>query len=426
MVYYSELLNKPILGSDRKRIGSVKDMCFIDRSRYGIIAGIILDVEGSRMMIPWKFVAEIGDKADDPFPVGIYLNVASDEINYYSICGNKLSDILDKQLIDINGARVVRVNDVLLGRVANKFIIVGVDTSTKGIMRRLGVGFLSKKGKEHIILWKDVAPLSDNVKNLQLKVKVDRINQLHAAEIADLIRDLSLEEKEMVFNSLSKEKAAETLLTAQPEVQKTVIKTLSYKNMAKMLETLSFDDAASILNMMPVVTNNKVIKLMKPGIAAKIKKFMSYEKQTAGSMMSTTFITIAHNATAQSAIEEVRHSGPSPKYIIYLYILDDNGELKGVISLRDLLLAKPDQIVSELIRRDLVTVYPHASIDDVYNLMSKYKLWALPVIDKNKKIQGVIRSIDVLDELVPSKIKKQRIAKHKKLSKVKTNNGIQP
>jgi len=417
MVYYSELLGKPILDKGNKKIGKVKDFCFADRARYAIVIGIIFDLNGLKKMIPWENILEIGDKSEDPFPIGVYLNKELNSLKFYEPCGSMMHDIIDKQLMDIDGARVIRVNDILLGRTGNKFIIVGVDTSTKGLLRRIGLGFFAKKIQEHIILWKDVAPISQDIKNLQLKIKRERINQLHPAEIADLIRDLSLEEKEMMFNTLSNEKAAETLLKSTPDVQKSFFKTISLKKIASMLETLPVEDAAAILTMMPTINNKKVLRLIKPGISARIKKILSYEKKTAGALMSTRFLTIPEGLTAREAIEYVRVEMPKPKHIFYLYVQSKERELKGIISLRELIVAKPETEITRILKRDIITVHEDTNTDDVFNLMLKYSLLALPVIDKNKKIVGVIRINDIMELMVPRKIKKQRILRHRKLNK---------
>jgi len=421
MVYYSDLLGKPIIDNKNKKIGVIKDFSFIDKSRYGIISGIVINIRGSKKIIPWKYVSEIGDKPEDPFPLGIYLNVEFGSIKFCDSYDKTLREVIDKQLMDINGARIIRVNDILLGQRLNNLIIVGVDTSTKGLFRRLGLGFLPFKIEEQIILWKDVAPLSKDTKNIKLKVKMDRINELHPAEIADMIRDLNLEEKEMFFNSLDKEKAAEALLTSQPDIQKSFFKTLSINKLAKMLETLPNDDAAAILKMMPTVNNIRVLRAMKPGIAAKIKKILSYDKKTAGSIMATRFLTIPEHLTVKNAIKYLKSKMPEPKHIFYIYIEGKDKELKGIVSLRDLILAKPEDYISNIINKDIITINVDTDIDDVFNLMSKYTLLALPVLDKDKKIVGVIRINDILETMIPRKLKKQRIMKHKKLS-VNSNN----
>jgi magnesium transporter len=414
MVYYSQLIGKWIIDSNQNKIGKVKDFCIIDGVRYATIQGIVLYVEGELKVINWRYVSEIGEKSEDTFPFSVYLNRAGKKIKYEVLDKPVLNEIIDKQIIDVSGARIVRVNDILLGKVGKKFAVIGVSTSSHGLFRRMGLSMLVGNKKEHIIMWKDVAPLSKKIKTLKVKIKRDRLNELHAAEIADLIRDLSLEEKVMVFNSLTKEKAAKTLLIANPDVQKTVFKTLSLKQIAIMLEEMSTHDAAAMLNMMPTVNNNRVLRLMKPGIAGKIKTLLNYEPRTAGALMSTRFIKLPDYFTVEQAIGMIKDMNPKTRHSIYLYVVDIDGKLLGVVSLKMLVMSNKEDKVSDLVKTDIQTVLPKTEINDVFNIMSKYDLLILPVVDKSKKILGVIRMHDLFQMIVPQRIKQQRILKNRK------------
>jgi len=416
MVYYSQLVGRPIIDKNNKKIGFVNDLDFIDKRGYAVISGIIVEINKKNCIIPWKYIFEIREERNRKLQIGIYLNEEIKKIKYVSSGDKKLNNIIDKQLMDINGARIIRVNDIILGKRGNNLIIAGVDIGTKGLLRRLGLGFIPFNFKEQIILWKDLAPISDDTKGIMLKVKLDRINQLHPAEIADMIRDLNLEEKELFFNSLDRQKAAETLLTSQPDIQKSFFKALSINKIAKMLETLPHDDAAAILRMMPALNNRKVLQQMKPGIAAKIKKILSYDKETAGSLMGTRFLKIPGNLSVKKATEFLRKEMPKPQHIFYIYVEDKNNHLIGITSVRDLLLSKQNELITNIIKKDVITVNEDTDVDDVFNLMSKYGLLALPVIDKEKKILGVIRVNDILEVMIPRRIKKQRILRGKKLN----------
>jgi len=426
MVYYSELTGKPIFDSKMRKISAVRDFCFVDGARYANISGILCFIGGIKKIISWKYVLEVGnyihefngdrkEKKDKEriFPFGIYLNCEIEKIKFSEFSVNEavLNNLIDKQLIDINGARIIRVNDVLLGKIGNKFAVVGVDVSAKGIARRLGFAKFMPHMHEHIILWKDVAPVAKDMKNLKLKVKKERINKMHPADIADMIRDLNLEEKVLVFNTLSKEKAAVTLLKSQPEIQKSVFRTLSFRKLASLLETLPNDEAAALLDLMPTIQNEKVLGQMKPGISARIKKILNYRERTAGSLMSTKFLSIPENLSIKQAIVLIRKELPNPRHVSYIYIRDKEGTLKGFISLRDLIISRQRQKISEIIKKDIITVHENTDIDEVFNLMSKYGLLALPVIDKQKKILGIIRANDILELMIPERIKKQRIPK---------------
>jgi magnesium transporter len=414
MVYFSELLGKEIYDIKKKKVGVVRDFCFKDAVRYAKITGIIIN-DNRDMKLSWKYVAGLGDYEKDPLPFSIYLNVSEKNLKLAKVVNSKVSDILDKQIIDVNGARVVRVNDVLLGKVGRSLAVIGVSIGTQGLFRRLGVNWLANKSKEHIIMWKDVAPLSTDIKNLQIKQRSERINELHASEIASLIKDLTLEEKLMLFNNLSQEKAAKTLLKSQPEVRQGVFKTLSMKKIASLLEIMPSHEAAAILSMMPLVHNSKVLKLMKPGIADKIGKLLQYDKRTAGALMSTRYIAISENFNVNDLTELIKKLRPQSRHIHYIYITDDFGKLKGVVSMKYVVMSEKDAPIKDIMKTDVITVSPKTDIDDVFNIITRYDLTAVPVVDKEKKLLGVIRVHDMFEILVPSRIK-NRIIKAKRLS----------
>ena len=423
MVYYSQLIGKPIIDSSQKKVGIVRDFCFADGVRYASVTGIVCLINGIPKRIKWDYVSELGDKPEDPFPLGIYLNREIGKIKFVEVQKPLLKDILDKQIIDVSGARVVRVNDVLLGKIGRKLAIIGVDVSTKGLLRRVGISKVFKPLHEHIILWKDVAPLSNEIKNLQLKTKRERINEMHPAEIADIIRDLSIEDKVMVFNTLSSEKAAETLLKAQPDIQKAFFRTMPMKKIAELLEKLPPDYAAGLLNMMPAVSNTRVLRLMKPGIAGRIQKILSYDKKSAAALMSSNFIYIPESITVGEAISQIRGSLANIRQIYYAYVAENDMVLKGAVSLRQLTIANSDDKISDIMRRDIIAVNSNTSMEDVLNLLGKYSLVALPVIDKDKKIIGVIRVNNILELMLPKRIKEQRIPRIQKRLKQNGNNG---
>ena len=421
MVYYSQILGKPIIDDVGNKVGIVKDLCIKDGVRYASVCGVVGNFNGNSKMIKWESIAELGNKPNDKFSLGIYLNKEFSKIKLHDATALNLNRLLDKQIIDVKGARVVRVNDILLGQIHNKFVLIGVDISTKGIFRRLGISGLFKKLKEHIIMWKDISPLAENMSSLSIKVQREKLNQMHPAEIADLIRDLSIEEKEMIFNTLSDKKAAETLLKSQPDVQKTFFRTMSLKKIAGLLEQLPSDDSAALLSMMPSIINKKVLKQMKQGIAARIQKVMSYNKATAGAIMSTNFITIPENLKINEASELLKDELKIHRQMYYIYVVGDGGILKGAISLRQLLINDPDDTVEAHMRKDMIIVNVNAEIDDILNLMGKYSLIALPITDKERKIVGVIRVNDVLEVMLPERIKQRRIPRIQK--RIKGQNG---
>lgn len=414
MVYYSQLIGKPVIAKDFKVIGKLKDLTFIDGYKYAKISAIICSTNKGIKKIPWSCVIELGDKINDTrFKVGIYLNSLESEINYSKKDALLLSDILDKQLLDVDGARIIRVNDLLLGEIEGKFCVVGVDVSTKGMFRRLGLfrylGELLPILDEQIIPWEYVEPLHKCIGELHVKCKMDKLVNLHPADLADMMHDLSADEQVLIFNSLDNKKAAETLIASHPEVKKSVFKGMGIKRIAELLENMSYNEAATILTLMPLIKNEMVLRLMRKESAENIKKILSYDKRSAGAIMSTDFLIIPDYFTVKQTISFLRKKMPKPSKIHYFYVKDRENKLVGVISLRDIVLSNPKVKVSSLIKRNIITVNIHTNVDDVFNIMSKYKLLALPVLSKEGKIVGVIRISNALNALLPLSVKRQRI-----------------
>jgi magnesium transporter len=415
MVYYSDLIGKEVFDCNNTLLGRIKDFSFHDGKKYALITGIICSVDKKDVMVDWRYVRGLQDTVNttsDMCIFRLYLNCTTPGLKLKEPTKPILSEIIDKQIIDVSGARVVRANDILLGKIGNKFAIIGVDTSNKGLMRRLGFSFLVNRFQEHIIMWKDVAPLSADIKSLQIKTRREEINRLHPAELADLIRDLSIQEKVMLFDSLSERKAAETLLSSQPEIQKKVFKSISLKKLAALLEAMPAHDAADILNLVPSL-NKKVIKNMKPGIASKIQKMLAYNESTAGAVMSTRFISLPVDFTVGQTVARLKEIKPRTRHVFYIYLVNKKGELKGFASVRDILFSDPDVKMSKILRKDIISVGPNTPVESIFNIMEKYELLSLPVVDKEKHIIGVIRVHDMFDLVLPENIKRQRIAKDK-------------
>lgn len=414
MVYYSQLIGKPVIARDFKVIGKVKDLAFVDGYKYAKISAIICKAKNGIQKIPWKYVIELGDKINDTrFKVGIYLNAAEDRLK----CNNKkelsLNDILDKQILDVDGVRIIRVNDILLGEIEGKFCVVGVDVSTKGMLRRIGlIRYFSELLpilEEHIIPWQYVEPLHKRTCELHVKCKMNKLVNLHPADLADVMNDLSADERVLVFNSLDRKKAAETLIVSQLEVQKSVFKGMNMKRIAELLEHMPHNEAAAILTLMPLIRNETILRLMNRKYAAAVRKILSYNKSSAGAIMSTDFLAIPDYFSIKQAIAFLRKEMPKPNKIHYFYIKDKSNQLTGVVSLRDILLSNQKEKISSLVKRNVLTVNVDTPIDEAFNIMNKYNLLALPVLSKDRKIVGVIRISDALDALLPLSIKRQRI-----------------
>lgn len=420
MVDFSELKNKPVIDAGGKQTGVLKDLVFIDGEDYAEISHLIYCSEDKyQKKISWRFVKELKKDKD----IIIELNEPLSNLHTTFVQGDEflVGNLVDKQIVDLNGLKVVRVNDVVLGKLEGKFCIVAVSVGTKSLVKRLGfrkiVEFIPRI-KEHIIPWQSVEPLEEGLHNLHIKYQKDKIADLHPSDIADIMEDLTHKERVLIFDSLDKEKAAKTFVEAEPNVQSSFFKNLKMNRIIEILEAVSPNHAADILSLMPKKRADEILDSMQQGYAKKVREILKYPEESAGALMHTRFIAFPKDYTAQKAISLLRKIKPSSERTYHLYVVDKENRLLGVLSVRGLLTAPPGKVISKFMRKDVVKVKIYAEKDEIANAIAKYNLFELPVVDKDNVLKGVVKADDVLTELMPQSWKKRvfmiKKAGHKK------------
>ncbi len=400
-----------------RKTGVVSDLIFIDGEKYAEVSHLIYTTDKKRRRkMSWGFVSEMKDLTDNnKIDIDIHLNVPEDKIQLEAEYDNEFmaSMLLDKQLIDVDGLRIVRVNDLILGKVDNRFCIVAVDVGARGLARRMGISkffpFLLKKAKEHVIPWEYVEPLHSGLSDLRVKIQRSKVANLRPEDIADLIEDLNYKERVLIFNSLDSQKAADTLIETEPEIQKSVVSNMKSKRVIELLESMPANEAAEVLQMLPAHKSTELISMMSPENAEAVKKLFQYSSDVAGGLMSTKFITIPASFTAEQTINRLRQLAISSRDVYYLYVSDDEGKLMGVLSLRDLIISPPERKVPEFMIVDAIKVTVETPKEEIYKAMNKYNLMALPVIDLKGKLVGVIFADDVISMMLPDSLRKQRV-----------------
>ncbi len=418
MVYFSEIKGKPIFDANNKNIGILKDLVFVDGEKYAEITHLVyLDENKNRKKISWDLVKELKSEANGiNTKIGINLNTPEEKITPFfekekeALVGN----IIDKQLIDVDGFKVVRVNDAVLGKVEDKFCIVAVAIGTRSFMRRFGFKkIMPGKIKEHVIPWESVERLEPEFHDLHLITQKSKIADLHPEDIADIMEDLSHQERILIFNTLNRKKAAETLIDAEKEVQKSLFSNLKIRRIVDLLENIPPDQAADILSLMSKSRVEKIFETMRPDTSTKIREILNYNPESAGAIMDTEFITIPEDYNVQKTINLLRKITPPSKKIFHLYVVNKEKQLVGVLSVRQLLISLPDRKIVEFMKRDVIYVKLSTPKEDIAKAVSRYDLFVLPVVNDNKIIQGVVTADDVLTEVMPQTWKRSRYKPHK-------------
>jgi len=321
-------------------------------------------------------------------------------------------DVLDKQLIDVDGKRVVRVNDVQLIEAANEWRVTGADVSLIGLWRRLAPAFMRSGRPVEVIDWADVGYLATDAATVQLKSSRGKLARLHPVEIARLAESLSYQHGAEIVESLDDETAAETLEEMAAERQAQILGDMDEERAADILEHMSPDEAADVLGDLPVDKAEDLLNRMDDEEQLEVAELLPYADDTAGGLMTTEFVTLARDLTVGEALARLREMAETPNMIYYLYVVEDEAseKLVGVIALRGLILSDPSSPLKTVMRSDLQVALTDDSAADVAQKIAEYNLLALPVVDEAGEILGIVTVDDAIEILLP-KDWRQRLPK---------------
>ena len=342
-------------------------------------------------------------------------------------------DLLDQQVIDVNGRKVVRVNDVDLqvdapadktnGKendksskevdrshpVTNPVLrVLSVDVGARGAVRRLLRG-VAPKTALHVLLGK-IPPRSipwnfidvietDPARRVKLKISYDGLAKLHPADIADIVEDLAPDERQAVFQSLDEGVAAETLEEVAPRVQKAIVESLDSGRAADIVEEMDPDAAADLLADLPEERTEQILVQMEPEAQQDVVELLEHREETAAGRMTTEFLALPFAATVQNAIDSMREFEGGVEAVSTIYLVDSHGTLVGAVPLARLVLAEANTPMLSLTQEPLVLAHQGVGENEVAELFDKYNLQTLPVVDGHNKLTGVITSDDVISML---------------------------
>lgn len=408
MLYLSGVIGKPVYDAAGEAFDTIADLIiYHGAEKFPRITGILLNGDRSRVaVIPWSAVSEFT-------AAGIRLRVARPSLAPRPLQPDEIllrEDILDTQVVDTDDIKVVRVNDLELRQVGNEVRVIGADVGTRSLLRRLGLEpfvcrALERVGRplpSRVIPWNLVAVLGGTMTPLKLSISREKLKDIHPADLAELLEDLDRDERVEVMTALPDEDAADVLEEAQPEVQATVIQELPSERASDILEEMKPDEAADVLGELPEERAEELISLMEAGAAEEVRELLQYEPETAAGKMTTEFIALPVSMTVEQVIARLRESKPDSETIYYLYVVDQHGHLAGVLSIRSLLISPPETPISQLMRTDVVTVAADTSADDVAGVLVKYDLLAVPVVEEDGRMVGIV-TIDHLIDLLLEK-----------------------
>lgn len=327
--------------------------------------------------------------------------------------------VLDHQLVDTQDMRVVRVSDIRLANAPDgSLVVLGVDPGQYAVIRRVLPGVwadaLAKRfgwDESPFIPWSDVESTGgDGTSVIRLRTTRDGLRHLHPADIADILEQLHPQERNALINSLPVETAADAVSEADEDVQREIIEQLAPEKAADILEEMEPDDAADIVQDLSGSKRKELLDEMDEEEAEELKELLNYDENSAGGLMTTSYFALPVHLTAQEAIDRIRELSPDAETIYYIYVVDIDGILTGVISLRDLIVSDPNTPLWNIMvdGEKLVKVHPDDELEQVATVLEHYDLLAVPVVATNGELLGIVTVDDTLEELLPPSWRRKR------------------
>ena len=409
MLYVSQILNRPVFDARREKIAVIKDVLV----KYGEedhppVIGLVARYRRRLFFMPSRDFKDLGLHG------ATMTSTILDLTPFIRRDGEVLlgKDVLDNQLIDVDGKRVVRVNDVQLIDTGDIWRVSGADVSLQGFVRRLmPKGFYGSDRVVEVLDWADVGYLATDAATVtvQLKSSKDKLSRLHPVEIAQLAETLSPIHRTEVVESLDDETAADTLEEMSTEAQARILEDMDQERAADILEEMSPDDAVDVLGELSDQKAEELFNLMEDHEKADVAELMHFDHDTAGGLMTTEFVVFAKDLTVGETIRSLREMAETPNMIYYLYVVEqaDSWKLCGLISLRSLILADPTKKLEEVMRSEFRFAHPSESAEDVAQTIAEYNLLALPVIDDEGDIAGIVTVDDAMEILLPKNLQRR-------------------
>ncbi len=316
--------------------------------------------------------------------------------------------ILDKQIVDLNGRKLVRVNDVRLASASVGTFAIAVDVGFEGLLRRIGIAralkfllsILSVDIPSKFIIWDDVEAVDFSKMNIKLSKSYTKLHTLHPSDLADIIEEMGKKISTDVFSALDEEKAADVLEELETDAQIHIIESLPVEKVADVLEKMPADEVADILDNLEDEKAESLLNEMESESSKEVRELLEYPENSVGGLMTTEVLSFNEKATVEEVLSEFRNKKPEADALYNLFVTDEREELLATFSLRDVVVSPPDISVNQIMRTDPVFLYDYQKIDDIAEIISKYNLLAIPVVDKGNQLQGMVVIDDVVEDLI--------------------------
>jgi MgtE intracellular N domain/CBS domain len=402
ILHLSSLVGTPLRDSAGDRLGKVEDVIVrLGETGYPPLTGLLVTVAGRSSFLGVDRVSDIGAG-------GVVLRQAKLDLRPFERRPDEVllrRDILDRQLINVEGARLVRANEIELAFVAGSWRVVGVDTGPRGGIRRL----LPKRLGAHIATgefldWKCVEPFVGHVPTVRLRVPHPRLAKLHPAQIADLVEAASRREGEEIIEAVGhddRELEADVFEELDDQHQREFLEDRPDEQVAQILARMAPDDAADIVGELDEDRRESLLALLPVSRRVKVRALLGYDPAEAGGLMSPDFLLLHGSTSAGDAVEAARRSQIEPELLTTVFVGSPDGSLQGSVPVTALLRAEPGEQLESMVKHETPTLTPDTSFEEVARLMADYNLTAIPVVDEDERMVGVVTVDDVLEAMLP-------------------------
>ena len=406
ILYFTELLNLPVYDLKHRRIGRVRDAALVPLVHQSRVDRFLVGAGSSWLSIRYDQISAISLE-------GIQL---SDEklFPYHSdeYMLRIARDLLDQQIIDVNGRKVVRVNDVTLevqhASDFDQLYVMEVDIGLRSVLRRILQGAVPRKLVRY--LQQPIAPNSirwdfcnivepDPQRRLRLNISHDKLERIHPADLADIVEELGPDEREAIFETLDSEVAADTLSEMDSKTQASILESLEPEVAADIVEEMATDEAADVLSELKEETSQEILEEMEQEDKTEVTELLEFKEDTAGGLMNTEYASLQDNATVADAITLLRENEELLENLNLILLTDAEGRLTASVHVARLFLAAGDTPLKNLSQDPLLSAPVDMKQKRVTELFDKYNILTLPVVDENQVLCGVITADDIISVL---------------------------
>ena len=412
-IYLSAVIGRSVINSKGEKLGTLSDLVMVPGDVFPEVSHIVIKARKGLKSLPWSEVALF---------THVVISVAGAKppgLTGFKARGGEIlvkRDLLDKQIVDVDGAKVVRVNDIKLGNLNQKLCIFSVDIGLRGLLRRLGyerlgdtiATALGKDIPNSEISWEYVQPLETNSSKLALNIARNQMNEMHPADLADIIENIPIRNIRTVLDSIDAETTGETLYELESDMRNLVISQLDNEQITDILEEMEADEAADVLSDLPGQKAQELLEMMDQEDAEDIQELLEHEEDSAGGLMNPEYLRFTSDITVGQALEILKGCADEVETVFYGYIVTVDDRLEGVVSLKGLIMNPPETPISDIMEDNIKSVPIDAEPEDLLETLAKYDLIAIPVLDSEEKMAGIVTVDDVLAHYLPQIVKIKR------------------